>query len=186
MFGPDKCGSTNKVHFIFRHKNPTSGKYVEHHLKNPPTPVNDKLSHVYSAVIYPNNTLKLLIDGEEKKTADLLSSDFEPTVIPPETIPDPEDKKPEDWDDRAKIPDPEASKPDDWDEEAPREIEDLEAEKPEVTIESLILCTWTFLLFWWSASGTLEIFTPIFIMMCGLIHSFPCAIGSPLWVAHFV
>ncbi|CAM6039701.1 unnamed protein product [Sphagnum compactum] len=131
MFGPDKCGSTNKVHFIFRHKNPTSGKYVEHHLKNPPMPVNDKLSHVYTAVIYPNNTLKLLIDGEEKKTADLLSSDFEPTVIPPETIPDPEDKKPEDWDDRAKIPDPEASKPDDWDEEAPREIEDLEAEKPE-------------------------------------------------------
>jgi hypothetical protein len=143
-------------------------------------PVNDKLSHVYTAVIYPNNTLKLLIDGDEKKTADLLSSDFEPTVIPPETIPDPEDKKPEDWDDRAKIPDPEASKPDDWDEEAPREIEDLEAEKPEVTIESLILCTWTFLLFWWSASGTLEIFFPIFIMMCELIHSFPCAIGSPL------
>lgn len=132
MFGPDKCGATNKVHFIFRHKNPKSGKYVEHHLKNPPSPVGDKLSHVYTAVIYPNNTLKLLIDGEEKKTADLLSDDFEPTVIPPKTIPDPEDKKPEDWDDRAKIPDPDATKPDDWDEDAPREIEDAEAEKPEV------------------------------------------------------
>jgi len=131
MFGPDKCGATNKVHFIFRHKNPNSGKYVEHHLKNPPSPAGDKLSHVYTAVIYPNNTLKLLIDGEEKKTADLLSEDFEPAVIPPKTIPDPEDKKPEDWDDRAKIPDPDATKPDDWDEDAPREIEDLEAEKPE-------------------------------------------------------
>jgi hypothetical protein len=32
----------------------------------------------------------------------------------------------------------------------------------------------------------LEIFFPIFIMMCGLIHSFPCAISSPLWVSHFV
>lgn len=138
MFGPDKCGATNKVHFIFRHKNPKSGKYVEHHLKNPPTPVSDKLSHVYTAVIYPNNTLKLLIDGEEKKIADLLSDDFEPAVIPPKTIADPEDKKPEDWDDRAKIPDADATKPDDWDEDAPREIEDEEAEKPEV-ITALII-----------------------------------------------
>jgi calnexin len=131
MFGPDKCGSTNKVHFIFRHKNPKTGKYVEHHLTNPPMIINDKLSHVYTAVIYPDHTLKILIDGEEKKTANLLSNDFDPTVVPPETIPDPEDKKPEDWDDRAKIPDPEASKPDDWDEEAPKEIEDEDAEKPE-------------------------------------------------------
>jgi calnexin len=136
MFGPDKCGSTNKVHFIFRHKNPKTGKYVEHHLTNPPMIINDKLSHVYTAVIYPDHTLKILIDGEEKKTANLLSNDFEPTVVPPETIPDPEDKKPEDWDDRAKIPDPEASKPDDWDEEAPREIEDEDAKKPEVNAQS--------------------------------------------------
>ncbi len=132
MFGPDKCGSTNKVHFIFRHKSPKTGKYVEHHLKNPPMIINDKLSHVYTAVIYPDNTVKIFIDGDEKKTANLLSDDFEPTVIPPETIPDPEDKKPEDWDERPKIPDPEASKPDDWDEDAPKEIEDEEAEKPEV------------------------------------------------------
>jgi calnexin len=74
MFGPDKCGSTNKVHFIFRHKNPKTGKYVEHHLTNPPMIINDKLSHVYTAVIYPDHTLKILIDGEEKKTANLLSN----------------------------------------------------------------------------------------------------------------
>ncbi|MCO5592846.1 hypothetical protein L7F22_046850 [Adiantum nelumboides] len=131
MFGPDKCGATNKVHFIFRHKNPKSGAYVEHHLKSPPSPINDKKTHVYTAVIYPDNTLKVLIDGEEKKSANLLSSDFEPPVVPSKTIPDPDDKKPEDWDERAKIPDPDATKPDDWDEDAPMEIEDLEAEKPE-------------------------------------------------------
>jgi calnexin len=131
MFGPDKCGATNKVHFIFRHKNPKTGAYVEHHLKNPPSPVIDSFTHVYSAVIYPDNTVKILIDGEEKKTANLLSADFEPPVVPPETIPDPNDKKPEDWDERAKISDPEATKPDDWDEEAPLEIEDLDAQKPE-------------------------------------------------------
>ena len=39
-------------------------------------------------------------------------------------IDDPEDAKPEDWVDIAKIPDPEATKPDDWDESAPREIVD--------------------------------------------------------------
>ncbi|KAF7840210.1 calnexin-like protein [Senna tora] len=132
MFGPDKCGATNKVHFIFNHKNPKSGEYVEHHLKNPPSVPSDKLSHVYTAILKPSNELRILIDGEEKKTANFLSAeDFEPPLIPPKTIPDPEDKKPEDWDERAKIPDPNAVKPDDWDEDAPMEIEDEEAEKPE-------------------------------------------------------
>ncbi|XP_054806912.1 calnexin homolog [Prosopis cineraria] len=132
MFGPDRCGATNKVHFIFKHKNPKSGEYVEHHLKFPPSVPSDKLTHVYTAVFKPDNQLQILIDGEEKKTANFLSSeDFEPPLIPPKTIPDPEDKKPEDWDERAKIPDPNAVKPDDWDEDAPMEIEDEEAEKPE-------------------------------------------------------
>jgi len=76
--------------------------------------------------------VRILIDGEEKKKANLLSGDdFEPALIPPKTIPDPEDKKPEDWDERVKIPDPDAKKPEDWDEDAPMEIEDLDAEKPE-------------------------------------------------------
>ncbi|KAL5570351.1 hypothetical protein UlMin_026926 [Ulmus minor] len=132
MFGPDKCGSTNKVHFILKHKNPKSGDYVEHHLKNPPSVPADKLSHVYTAILTPDNELRILIDGEEKKKANFLSADdFEPALIPPKTIPDPEDKKPEDWDERAKIPDTEAVKPDDWDEDAPMEIVDEEAEKPE-------------------------------------------------------
>lgn len=39
MFVPDTCGATNKVHFIFRHKNPKTGAYVEHHFKHPPTPI---------------------------------------------------------------------------------------------------------------------------------------------------
>ena len=132
MFGPDKCGATNKVHFIFKHKNPKSGEYVEHHLKYPPSVPSDKLTHVYTAILKPDNELQILIDGEEKKKANFLSSeDFEPPLIPSKTIPDPDDKKPEDWDERAKIPDPSAVKPDDWDEDAPMEILDEEAEKPE-------------------------------------------------------
>ncbi|XP_050376811.1 calnexin homolog [Argentina anserina] len=132
MFGPDKCGLTNKVHFIFKHKNPKSGEYVEHHLTTPPSVPADKLTHVYTAIIKPDNELVILVDGEEKKKANFLSTDdFMPPLIPTKTIPDPEDKKPEDWDERAKIPDPNAVKPDDWDEDAPMEIVDEEAEKPE-------------------------------------------------------
>ncbi|XP_051115683.1 calnexin homolog 1-like [Andrographis paniculata] len=132
MFGPDKCGATNKVHFILKHKNPKSGKFVEHHLKFPPSVPSDKLTHVYTAVLRPDNELSILVDGEEKKKANILSeSEFDPPLIPPKTIPDPDDKKPEDWDERPKIPDPEAKKPDDWDEDAPMEIEDEEAVKPE-------------------------------------------------------
>uniref|UniRef100_A0A5B7C4N9 Putative Calnexin-1-like protein n=1 Tax=Davidia involucrata TaxID=16924 RepID=A0A5B7C4N9_DAVIN len=132
MFGPDKCGATNKVHFILKHKNPKSGEYIEHHLKYPPTVPSDKLTHVYTAILKPDNELRILVDGEEKKTANFISGeDFEPAFIPAKTIPDPDDKKPEDWDERAKIPDPDAVKPDDWDEDAPMEIEDEEAVKPE-------------------------------------------------------
>ncbi|CAD5177973.1 unnamed protein product [Musa acuminata subsp. malaccensis] len=132
MFGPDKCGSTNKVHFILQHKNPKTGKFVEHHLKYPPSVPSDKLSHVYTAILKPDNELRILVDGEEKKKTNFFSADdLEPALIPPKTIPDPDDKKPEDWDERAKIPDPDAVKPDDWDEDAPMEIEDEEAVKPE-------------------------------------------------------
>ncbi|XP_061991065.1 calnexin homolog [Rosa rugosa] len=132
MFGPDKCGTTNRVHFIFKHKNPKSGEYVEHHLKNTPTVPDDRLSHVYTAIVKADKEVRILVDGEEKKKARFLSAqDFEPALIPAKTIPDPNDKKPADWDERPKIPDPDAVKPDDWDENAPMEIEDEEAEKPE-------------------------------------------------------
>jgi len=132
MFGPDKCGATNKVHFILKHKNPKSGEYIEHHLKFPPTVPSDKLTHLYTAILKPDNELQILIDGEEKKKANFLAADdFEPPLVPAETIPDPDDKKPEDWDEREKIPDPDAKKPEDWDENASMEIEDEEAVKPE-------------------------------------------------------
>ena len=51
MFGPDKCGSTNKVHFIFRHKNPVSGEWEEKHLKNPPSPKITKTTALYTLIV---------------------------------------------------------------------------------------------------------------------------------------
>lgn len=38
MFGPDKCGNDNKLHFIFRHKNPVTGEFeVRNSLYQNPT-----------------------------------------------------------------------------------------------------------------------------------------------------
>ncbi|KAJ0833852.1 putative calreticulin/calnexin, concanavalin A-like lectin/glucanase domain superfamily [Helianthus annuus] len=132
MFGPDRCGGTNKVHFIINHKNPKTGKYVEHHLISPPLVPSDKMSHVYTAILKPDSEVVILLDGVERKKANFMSPEaFRPSLIPPKTIPDPEDKKPEDWDDDKTIPDPDAKKPEDWDENAPMEILDEEAKKPE-------------------------------------------------------
>jgi len=136
MFGPDKCGSTNKVHFIYRYQNPVTKEYSEHHLEAPPTPVgtSDKRSHLYTLVVRSDNTYEIFVDKETKKSGSLLE-DFDPPVNPPKQIDDPTDEKPEDWVDEAKIEDPEASKPDDWDEDAPRQIPDPEDEKPEAWMD---------------------------------------------------
>lgn len=134
MFGPDKCGSTNKVHFIFRHKNPRTGAVTEKHFLHAPSIKSDTNTNLYSLVVHPNNTFEMYINLEKAKSGNLLE-DFEPAVNPPREIDDKTDKKPEDWVDEPKIPDPDATKPDDWDEEAPRMIEDGEATKPEDWLE---------------------------------------------------
>merc|ERR1719181_1822726 len=120
MFGPDRCGDTNKVHFILRHKNPKSGEWEEKHLQTPPIPdTADKLTHLYTAIVGTDNSVKLLVDNVEKKSASLLSeTDFKPPVNPPKEIDDPSDSKPEDWVDAPDmIADPASEMPSDWDED---------------------------------------------------------------------
>lgn len=130
MFGPDKCGATNKVHFIFRHFNPISKKHEEKHLTSPPVAKISKLSTLYTLVVKPDQSFEISINNKSVKKGSLLE-DFTPAVTPAKEIDDPEDTKPSDWVEDAKIDDPEAVKPDDWDEDAPYEIIDPEAEKPE-------------------------------------------------------
>mmetsp|Transcript_35670 Transcript_35670/g.93706 ORF Transcript_35670/g.93706 Transcript_35670/m.93706 type:complete len:581 (+) Transcript_35670:110-1852(+) len=132
MFGPDKCGDTNKIHFIIRHKNRKTGQYEEKHLASPLTPnTNDKKSHLYTAIIGTDESVKILVDNELKKEVSLLSeTDFKPPVNPTEKMDDPTDRKPARWVDEAKIDDASASKPDDWDETLPSQIEDAKARKP--------------------------------------------------------
>ncbi len=116
MFGPDRCGSTNKVHLIINHKNPKTGEYEEKHLENPPSAKVVKTTELYTLIIYPNNTAIIKVNGEKVNDYNLFE-DFKPPFNPEKEIDDPKDSKPETWVDEAKIADPEAKKPEDWDEE---------------------------------------------------------------------
>lgn len=138
MFGPDKCGATDKVHFIFRHKNKLSKEVIEHHLKAPPhvPPTDKKVTNLYTLLIEPSkNKFEILIDNKQVKAGSLLE-DFTPPVVPPKQIPDPKAVKPADWVDQEKMVDPDAKKPEDWDEDAPLEILDMDAKMPEDWLEN--------------------------------------------------
>jgi len=138
MFGPDKCGESYKVHFIFQHKNPLTGKYEEKHMEQPANLnkeiFTDKQAHLYTLVVNPDNSFAVYVDQQEVQSGNLLT-DMTPPVNPPKQIEDPDDVKPENWDERETIPDPEATKPDDWDEEAPQQIVDSSAEMPNDWLE---------------------------------------------------
>ena len=133
MFGPDRCGANNRVHFIFRHQNPLSSEWEEKHMTDPPKIQEGTKSTLYTLIVRPDNSFTIKINGASVREGSLLE-DFNPPVNPPAEIDDPEDKKPADWVDAAKIPDPNAVKPDDWDEDAPEYIVDEDAEKPDVRI----------------------------------------------------
>ncbi|XP_059919812.1 calnexin isoform X1 [Gadus macrocephalus] len=134
MFGPDKCGEDYKLHLIFRHKNPKTGEYEEKHAKKPDadlrTYYTDKKTHLYTLVLNPDNSFEVLVDQTVVNSGNLLT-DMTPAVNPAAEIEDPEDSKPEDWDEMPKIQDPAAVKPEDWDEDAPAQIPDEAAVKPD-------------------------------------------------------
>ncbi|XP_018592834.2 calnexin [Scleropages formosus] len=134
MFGPDKCGEDYKLHFIFRHKNPKTGEFEEKHAKKPDadlrTYYTDKKTHLYTLVLNPDNSFEILVDQTVINSGNLLT-DMTPAINPPAEIEDPDDHKPEDWDERPKIQDPDAVKPEDWDEDAPAKIPDEDAVKPD-------------------------------------------------------
>lgn len=138
MFGPDKCGNDVKLHFIFRHVNPKNGSIEEKHAKKPKDrleePFKDKQPHLYKLVLNPDNTFRVYVDNKLVNDGSLLN-DLSPPINPPKEIDDPEDRKPEDWDEREKIPDPSAVKPEDWD--VPAQISDPNAVKPENWIDDL-------------------------------------------------
>ncbi|KAG5843497.1 hypothetical protein ANANG_G00151560 [Anguilla anguilla] len=133
MFGPDKCGSSHKVHFIVCDGDPLTGLHQERHVRQPDADLkeyfSDQRPHLYTLRLYPDHSYEILIDLSLISKGSLLE-DTDPPLVPPAEISDPSDKKPEDWDDRPLIPDPTATKPLDWDENAPALIPDPSAQRP--------------------------------------------------------
>uniref|UniRef100_M4EPP3 small monomeric GTPase n=2 Tax=Brassica campestris TaxID=3711 RepID=M4EPP3_BRACM len=122
MFGPDICGySTKKVHAILTYND------ANHLIKKDVPCETDQLTHVYTFILRPDATYSILIDNVEKQTGSLYS-DWD--LLPPKKIKDPNAKKPEDWDEQEYIPDPEDKKPNGYD-DIPKEIPDTDAKKPE-------------------------------------------------------
>ena len=46
----------HQVHLILRHKSPKTGEIEEKHLSSPPTVESDKATHIYTAILKPDNT----------------------------------------------------------------------------------------------------------------------------------
>jgi len=142
MFGPDRCGSDSKLHFIFRHVNPNNKTIEEKHCKKLETKeravfeemFKDNRPHLFRLIIDPDNTFQISVDYKIVNHGNLLN-DFTPAVNPPAEIEDVNDRRPDDWDEREKIADPTASKPDDWDESEPRQILDEYAAMPDGWLE---------------------------------------------------
>ena len=65
-------------------------------------------THLYTLIVRPDNTYEVKIDNEKVESGKL-EDDWD--FLKPKEIPDPEAKKPEDWDDRKQIDDPEDTKP---------------------------------------------------------------------------
>lgn len=140
MFGPDKCGSDTKLHFIIQYPNPKTNGYEEKHWKKskfvaPLTLFSDRTSHLFKLILEPDNKFEIFIDDKSVGQGNLLQ-DLDPEINPPKEIEDPKDVKPENWDERPQIEDPAAEKPVDWDEDQPMTIDDPSSTKPEDWLEN--------------------------------------------------
>jgi len=142
MFGPDICGQSRRTHAIFNYPPKNENLLIKNDIKVE----TDKLSHLYTLQVKPDNTFEVYIDQQSVRSGNLAESwDFllpkeikDPSVSKPadwvdvKKIADPTDVKPAGWDDMPKeIPDPEAKKPEDWDDEEDGEWEVPMIENPE-------------------------------------------------------
>ncbi|KAJ4766487.1 Calreticulin [Rhynchospora pubera] len=122
MFGPDICGdNTRRVHAIFSHNG------TNHLHKKDVMCMVDQLTHVYTLIVKPDATYSILIDNVQKDKGSLYE-DWD--ILPPRKLPDTEATKPEDWVEDEYIPDPEDKKPEGYD-DIPKEIPDPNALKPD-------------------------------------------------------
>lgn len=124
MFGPDVCGPSNrKTHVIFNYPPKNDNLLIKEDVKVE----TDRLTHLYTLLVKPDNSFEVFIDQESVRAGSLDTAfDF----LLPKTIKDPSVSKPADWVNNKKIPDPEDVKPDNYD-DVPAEVSDPDATKPE-------------------------------------------------------
>jgi len=124
MFGPDMCAyDVSRIHMIFNHKGKNMLKNDEIKLE-----YSDKneFTHLYTLVLHPDGKYEVYMDLKEKAKGEIVDGwDF-----PKKSKDDPDDKKPSDWVDTKQIADPEEKKPEGFD-DIPKQIRDPEAKKPE-------------------------------------------------------
>eukprot|EP01006_Ploeotia_vitrea_P032597 TRINITY_DN64783_c4_g1_i1.p1 TRINITY_DN64783_c4_g1~~TRINITY_DN64783_c4_g1_i1.p1 ORF type:complete len:396 (+),score=63.08 TRINITY_DN64783_c4_g1_i1:95-1282(+) len=124
MFGPDICGSSNrKTHAIFHYDPKDTNLESKTNIKVE----SDQLSHLYTLVVKPSNDYEVFIDDKSVSKGNL-EDNWE--FLLPKQIKDPSISKPKDWVDAKKIPDPDDVKPDGYD-DIPAEIVDPSATMPE-------------------------------------------------------
>lgn len=124
MFGPDICGTSSKrTHVIFNYPPKDENLLVDPEIKCE----SDQVSHLYTLHIKSDGTYEVFIDEESKQAGSLEEHwDF----LLPKEIKDPDQSKPADWVDEKKIPDPEDVKPEGYD-DIPAQIPDPEASMPD-------------------------------------------------------
>jgi len=124
MFGPDVCGTSNKKTHVILHYEPKDENFLIK--KEVPTETDD-LTHLYTFILRPDNTFEVRVDNKAVREGKL-EEEFD--FLPPKEIKDPDASKPADWVDQAKIADPEDVKPEGYD-DIPEEIADPDASKPD-------------------------------------------------------
>merc|ERR1712071_488229 len=123
MFGPDICGMTKRTHLIFNYNKENLLKTKDLRTES------NELTHLYTLTVKPDNTFDVSIDGVSVEAGSLAEGW---KFLKEKEVDDPEDKKPEDYDDiPAKLADPKATKPDDWDDESDGEWEAPQIDNPD-------------------------------------------------------
>lgn len=125
MFGPDWCGSGHRrIHAIVE-KDGTN--YLNERLEA--VAPSDQLTHRLAMRLFANNSYAIIVDDKVVQRGNYFDRpDY--TILPEKEIPDPKVSKPSDWVDEAEIDDPEDLKPEGYD-DIPATIADPEAKKPD-------------------------------------------------------
>lgn len=130
VFGVDVVDSVAHMRFDVLFLSKHTRFFEKHSLKNPPEVRMDGLNHLVTLVINPDDIFKIYFDTELVMKGDMFQ-EFDPPFGGYEFIPDPKDKKPDDWDEREYIQDEAAVKPDDWDDNAKPVIKNPSSTPPE-------------------------------------------------------